>query len=99
MPLFGVPKFAKTGVQFDAALGAAGNSRLSTRAPSVLHGGSMPGFCVNCGAPLMGAFCNRCGAKAVPPSPPAPAQADKPMAFQPTVQPFPTDAQAPFQPV
>ncbi len=45
----------------------------------------MPGFCVSCGAPMMtGAFCNKCGARAVSPSastaqpippnaPPAPA--------------------------
>ena len=28
----------------------------------------MPGFCVSCGAPLSGAFCNKCGARAVAPS-------------------------------
>src|SRR5215469_16250311 len=40
----------------------------------------MPGFCVNCGTPLTGPFCNNCGARAVPrgasaqvPAPPAPA--------------------------
>ena len=35
----------------------------------------MPGFCVNCGAPLTGLFCNNCGARAVAPSgsPQAPA--------------------------
>jgi hypothetical protein len=27
----------------------------------------MPGFCINCGSPLLGAFCNNCGAKAIPP--------------------------------
>ena len=32
----------------------------------------MPGFCVSCGAPLTGAFCNTCGARAVTPSAPAP---------------------------
>lgn len=31
----------------------------------------MPGFCVSCGAPLSGAFCNQCGARAVGPSAPA----------------------------
>jgi hypothetical protein len=31
----------------------------------------MPGFCVSCGAPLTGAFCNTCGARAVTPSSPA----------------------------
>lgn len=40
------------------------------------------GFCVSCGAPMTGAFCNKCGARAVPPS--APAQAAPPPA---TVQP------------
>jgi hypothetical protein len=33
----------------------------------------MPGFCVSCGTPLTGPFCNSCGARAVAPS--APAQA------------------------
>jgi hypothetical protein len=28
----------------------------------------MPGFCVSCGSPLSGAFCNKCGARAVAPS-------------------------------
>jgi len=28
----------------------------------------MPGFCVSCGAPMAGAFCNKCGARAVAPS-------------------------------
>jgi hypothetical protein len=32
----------------------------------------MPGFCVNCGAPITGPFCNQCGARAVAPSAPAP---------------------------
>ena len=27
----------------------------------------MPGFCVSCGAPMTGAFCNKCGARAVAP--------------------------------
>ncbi|MFZ0731649.1 MAG: hypothetical protein WAM79_04935 [Candidatus Sulfotelmatobacter sp.] len=34
------------------------------------------GFCVSCGAPMTGAFCNKCGARAVPPS--APAQSAPP---------------------
>lgn len=38
----------------------------------------MPGFCVSCGAPLSGAFCNSCGAGAVPPS--APTQQAAPVA-------------------
>lgn len=29
----------------------------------------MPGFCVNCGTPLTGPFCNNCGARAVPAAP------------------------------
>jgi hypothetical protein len=28
----------------------------------------MPGFCVSCGSPMTGAFCNKCGARAVSPS-------------------------------
>ena len=31
----------------------------------------MPGFCVNCGSPLTGPFCNNCGARALPPAPAA----------------------------
>src|ERR1700736_2146521 len=31
-------------------------------------GGPMPGFCVSCGTPLTGAFCNNCGARAVAPT-------------------------------
>lgn len=45
----------------------------------------MAGFCVNCGAPLMGAFCNNCGARAVPPGSPAqvtPAALAPPLAQQ-----------------
>jgi hypothetical protein len=34
------------------------------------------GFCVSCGAPMSGAFCNKCGARAIAPS--APAQAAPP---------------------
>lgn len=50
----------------------------------------MPGFCVNCGSPLTGPFCNNCGARAV--SPGAPAQA-----VPPPVAPVPV--QSGFQPV
>jgi hypothetical protein len=57
----------------------------------------MPGFCVSCGAPLTGAFCNKCGARAVAPSastaqpmapyaPPSPVQAAVPPAPQNTGQ-------------
>jgi hypothetical protein len=28
----------------------------------------MAGFCVSCGSPMTGAFCNKCGARAVPPT-------------------------------
>ena len=33
----------------------------------------MPGFCVNCGTPLTGPFCNSCGARAVAAGAPVPA--------------------------
>ncbi len=52
----------------------------------------MAGFCVSCGAPLSGAFCNKCGARALSPSapsaqpvasnPPSPVQAAPPPAGQ-----------------
>jgi hypothetical protein len=51
----------------------------------------MPGFCVSCGTPLTGAFCNNCGARAVAPTVPTaqpvasgapPAQATAPPASQ-----------------
>ena len=50
----------------------------------------MPGFCVSCGTPLTGPFCNNCGARAVPPgSPvqatPASAPAQSPAGYQPVV--------------
>ena len=48
----------------------------------------MPGFCVSCGTPLTGPFCNNCGARAVSPS--APVQAAPPPAVAP---------QAGYQPV
>ena len=47
----------------------------------------MAGFCVNCGAPLMGAFCNNCGARAVPPGAPAQVMPPAPVPAPPTVQP------------
>src|ERR1700758_3050452 len=50
----------------------------------------MPGFCVSCGTPLTGPFCNNCGARAVPPS--AQAQAAPPPAPA-------TPVQAGYQPV
>lgn len=55
----------------------------------------MAGFCVNCGAPITGPFCNQCGSRAVPPG--TPAQAAQPSAPTP-VQP-PIQAQAGWQSV
>jgi hypothetical protein len=60
----------------------------------------MPGFCVICGAPLSGAFCNSCGARAVPPSAPTqqaapvapPVQTAVPIASPATGQPVGTAA-------
>lgn len=43
----------------------------------------MPGFCVNCGTPLTGPFCNNCGARAVPPGASAQVQAPPQSAAQP----------------
>jgi len=47
----------------------------------------MPGFCVSCGTPLTGAFCNNCGARAVAPIAPAqaapPTPAPAPGGYQP----------------
>lgn len=47
----------------------------------------MPGFCVSCGTPLTGPFCNSCGARAVAPSPPAQAAPPKPPTAQAGYQP------------
>jgi hypothetical protein len=44
----------------------------------------MAGFCVNCGTPLTGTFCNNCGARAVSPSTASPVQP----AAQPAVVPY-----------
>lgn len=33
----------------------------------------MPGFCVSCGAPVLGAFCNQCGSKTIAPGTAVPA--------------------------
>ena len=54
----------------------------------------MPGFCVKCGTPLTGPFCNNCGARAVPAS--APAQASAPL--QPGYQPVNLPS-SPVQPI
>src|SRR5258705_13319718 len=50
----------------------------------------MPGFCVSCGTPLTGPFCNHCGARAVPPSVQAQTAPPPPPA---------TPVQAGYQPV
>jgi hypothetical protein len=48
----------------------------------------MPGFCVNCGAPLAGPFCARCGQPAQTPSAQSPsAAAPRPAAVQPGAPP------------
>ena len=57
----------------------------------------MAGFCVSCGAPMTGAFCNKCGARAVPPG--APAQAVPPPAPVPTPVQVPSQSQAGWQSV
>jgi len=60
----------------------------------------MAGFCVNCGAPLTGAFCGKCGTRAGSPGVAAPApSAAPPASFQPSVQPFPSEGQSSFQPL
>ena len=52
----------------------------------------MAGFCVSCGTPLTGPFCNKCGARAIPPGASAqPSAPNVPQAVPP--------AQAGFQPV
>ncbi len=52
----------------------------------------MPGFCVSCGAPLTGPFCNTCGARAVAPSAPMPSAPPPPPVT-------PVQAQGGYQPV
>jgi hypothetical protein len=48
----------------------------------------MAGFCVTCGAPLTGAFCNKCGARAVSPGTTGPVQPVAQPPFAPsTAQP------------
>jgi hypothetical protein len=59
----------------------------------------MPGFCVSCGTPLTGPFCNNCGARAVPPgggvqATPAATPPESPASYQPVVVPS-----TPSQPV
>ena len=49
----------------------------------------MPGFCVSCGTPLTGPFCNNCGARSLPPGSPV----------QATLASTPAQSQAGYQPV
>jgi len=58
----------------------------------------MPGFCTNCGAPLAGAFCGRCGQRAQSASAPAPQP--QPSSAAPQPEPTVTSSQppAPAQP-
>lgn len=64
----------------------------------------MAGFCVNCGTPLTGPFCNACGARALSPAaqappPPMPPQADyQPVNVAVASQPVSPPVQA-YQPV
>src|ERR1700742_4440846 len=39
----------------------------------------MPGFCVTCGAPVLGAFCNQCGSKTIQPGTPVQSSAAAPV--------------------
>ena len=69
----------------------------------------MPGFCVNCGTPLTGPFCNHCGTRAVPPGasaqvPAPPASAAQPGDYQTVnlsspVQSMPAAPVGGYQPV
>lgn len=52
----------------------------------------MPGFCVSCGTPLTGPFCNNCGVRAVPPGrgvevTPAATPPESPASYQPVIVP------------
>jgi hypothetical protein len=47
----------------------------------------MAGFCVSCGAPMSGSFCNQCGARAVAPNAPVQPPPPAPVQAQPVVQP------------
>ena len=60
----------------------------------------MPGFCVNCGAPLQGAFCGKCGARSVSASTSQPvAPQSAPTTFPAGAEPFPGEGQGAFQAV
>jgi len=59
----------------------------------------MAGFCVSCGAPLSGVFCNRCGARAqapsVSPQPAVPPVTQTPVVATPPAAPIAAQAAAP----
>ncbi len=56
----------------------------------------MPGFCVSCGAPITGPFCNQCGARAVAPGAPVqPVASQMPIVAAPVQAPV---AAAPVPP-
>lgn len=62
----------------------------------------MPGFCVNCGSPLTGPFCNNCGARAISPAPgasvqPPPSSTPTPQAGYQTVN-VPSSSVQPISP-
>ncbi len=69
----------------------------------------MAEFCTNCGAPLSGAFCGRCGHRAQSASAPVPVSAPtpqpvvtptaQPVAAQPTAQPVPQQPASPQPPI
>jgi hypothetical protein len=62
----------------------------------------MAEFCTNCGAPLSGTFCGRCGHRAQSASAPAPVAAPTPQPVAPTAHPIATEQPAaspqPFSP-
>ena len=62
----------------------------------------MPGFCVNCGAPVLGAFCNQCGSKTIAPGtavPATPVVPAPPVSSTPAPVVSATSSPASFQPV
>ncbi|MGH9497208.1 MAG: hypothetical protein ACRD3B_19590 [Candidatus Sulfotelmatobacter sp.] len=59
----------------------------------------MPGFCVSCGAPVLGAFCNQCGSKTIAPGtmvPGAPVSVVQPVVSAPVPLPVSTPVATPF---
>jgi len=70
-------------------LGGSGQIRCATiRGNLCLPSGEglIVGFCVSCGAPMTGVFCNKCGARAVQPGAAAQAAPPAPTPVQPPVQ-------------